>query len=86
MLAAEKCDDYGRDPHDERPDTILPLSDLLASSIICMFTGLDPPDTEIQELDGHKLVTTTVFWLRVFASFIQYFDYFVACEQKLLLE
>lgn len=43
-IVSERFDDYGRGPHEERLATILPLADLLASSIICMFRGLDPPD------------------------------------------
>jgi hypothetical protein len=47
VLASEKYDDYGRGSNEERLDTILPLSDLLASSIICLFSGLDPPDVAV---------------------------------------
>mgnify|MGYP000713570438 CR=1 FL=1 len=47
ILASEKYDDYGRGRHEDRLDTILPLSDLLASSIICLFSGLDPPDAAV---------------------------------------
>lgn len=44
VLASEKFDDYGRGPHEDRLDPVLPLADMLASSIICLFAGLDPPD------------------------------------------
>ena len=47
VLASEKYDDYGRGPHESRLDTLLPLSDLFASSIICLFSGLDPPDVAV---------------------------------------
>lgn len=43
-IASERFDDYGRGPYEDRLDTVLPLADLLASSLICMFRGWDPPD------------------------------------------
>lgn len=44
-LASEAFDDYGRGPHEKRLDTLLPLADYLASSIILLFNdGWDPPD------------------------------------------
>jgi len=47
-IASEAYDDYGRGPHENRLDTILALSDFLASSIIMMFVdGLDPPDVTL---------------------------------------
>ena len=36
-LASELFDDYGRGPHENRLDTILPLADFLVSSIILIF-------------------------------------------------
>ena len=47
VLASEKFDDYGRGPHEDRLNTVIPLADLLASSIICLFSGLDPPDLTV---------------------------------------
>jgi len=47
VLASEKFEDYGRGPHEDRLDTVIPLADLLASSIICLFSGLDPPDVAV---------------------------------------
>lgn len=47
VLASEKFDHYGRGPHEDRLDTVIPLADLLASSIICLFSGLDPPDVAV---------------------------------------
>lgn len=46
-LASEKIGHYGRGPHEDRLDTVIPIADLLASSIICLFSGLDPPDTAV---------------------------------------
>jgi hypothetical protein len=70
MLAAEKFDDYGRGPHDERFDPILPLADLLASSIVCLFMGLDPLAPEREERDFRGSVATAVFGIRVFDRFL----------------
>jgi len=45
VLAAEAFDDYGRGPHEDRLDPLLPLSDYLASSLVLLFNdGWDPPD------------------------------------------
>lgn len=44
-LATEAFDDYGRGPHEDRLDPLLPLSDYLASSLVLLFNGgWDPPD------------------------------------------
>lgn len=44
-LASDQFDDYGRGPHEDRLETILPLADFLASSIILIFRDTwDPPD------------------------------------------
>lgn len=44
-ITAEAFDDYGRGPHEDRLDPLLPLADYLASSIILLFMrGWDPPD------------------------------------------
>lgn len=48
VLASEKYDDYGRGPHQGRLDTVLPMADYLASSIVLLFRdGLDPPDVTV---------------------------------------
>jgi len=44
-LASEQFDDYGRGPHEDRLETVLPLADFLASSVILIFRDTwDPPD------------------------------------------
>ncbi|EMA09608.1 hypothetical protein SAMN05443574_13612 [Haloarcula vallismortis] len=44
-LASGQFDDYGRGPHEDRLETILPLADFLASSIVLIFQDTwDPPD------------------------------------------
>lgn len=45
LMASEAYDDFGRElSFYERKDPVLPMADFLASSLILMFTGLDPPD------------------------------------------
>ncbi|WP_136361766.1 hypothetical protein [Halobacterium salinarum] len=46
VLVTEAYDDYGRSSFDERLDPLLPMADLLASSLILFMLsdGLDPPD------------------------------------------
>jgi len=43
VLASEKYADFGRGPHEDRLDTVVGQSDFL-SSVICLISGLDPPD------------------------------------------
>jgi hypothetical protein len=46
-LAAEEYEDYGRDPHGERLDPVVPFSDLVLTYLLmAMDDGLDPPDHE----------------------------------------
>jgi IS4 transposase len=46
VLVTEAYDDYGRSRFDERLDPLLPMADLLASSLVLFLCGdgLDPPD------------------------------------------
>jgi len=45
VLISEADEHYGRGKHEKRLDTVLPLSDYLASSIVLLFgRGFDPPD------------------------------------------
>jgi IS4 transposase len=46
-LATEAYDEYGRGKHEERLDPLLPLADLLASTLVlCLGREWDPPDTD----------------------------------------
>ena len=45
VLISEAYAEYGRGAHEKRLDTVLPLNDYLASSIVLLFgRGFDPPD------------------------------------------
>lgn len=46
VLASEALDDYGRGPHEDRLDPVIPMADFLTSSIVMLFRdNWDPPDT-----------------------------------------